>query len=306
MSEGRCSVPARLGIVALNLLAPGLGILRIQRARAALMLLTAPLVILGMICLAYAMLTTMTFGIWATLVAITAAAMLSIYVSAFAISWRGSKFVQPPGPWWSRWYGIAGAWLAIVVIGLLVPDFTNKYYKTFYMPAESMAPTLLVNDRLLASMRGPGVLRRGDIILFNVGAAIYVKRVAGLPGDRIAMENGAVILNGRAVAQRLLGVDRVPVSAFGVEARRLSEQFAGESVAHQIYDSGYSPNDDMPEQLVAPGHVFVLGDNRDHSADSRVARDEMGVEQLPIGDIRGRALFRTWGPSGRTGEPLNH
>jgi signal peptidase I len=166
-----------------------------------------------------------------------------------------------------------------------------------------MMPTLQVDDRLVASMRGPGALQRGDVILFDVGNAIYIQRLAALPGDRIEIIGGVVFLNGTQVPQTVVAQETA-VNSQGEPSRRLFEQFPGEARAHQILDSGPARFDDMPEQLVPPGHVFVLGDNRDHSADSRMPRDEMGVGLLPISDIRGRALFYLWGPSGRMGEPL--
>jgi len=297
-------VPARIGIAALNLLAPGLGLLRVQRAKAAALLLLAPPALIGLLILVYAALPTIGFRTWAVLMAALLAAVVGLYVASIALSWRASRPVQAPGRWWSRWYGIVGALLAMLAAGALLQDVAFGYYKSFYTPAESMAPTLLVNDRFVASMRGPGELRRGDIIVFDVGGPIYVKRVAALAGDRIAMRDGVVVLNGRPVPQRLVRSERIESLGMLTEVRRLSEQFPGEAAPHEIYDSGDWSFDDMAERVVAPGHVFVLGDNRDHSADSRVPRAEMGVEQLPIADIRGRALFHTWGPSGRMGVPL--
>jgi signal peptidase I len=186
-----------------------------------------------------------------------------------------------------------------------LPDLLTFPYRTYYLPAEAMMPTLVKNDRLVAAMARPQRLRRGDIILLRVGDATYIKRVAALPGDRIAMAGGVVILNGRPVAQRFVQVDRVRPDMYGSAARRLAEQFPGEAAPHQIYDRGVSPGDEMAERRVAAGHVFVLGDNRDQSADSRYPREEHGVDPLPVEDIVGRALFYLWGPSGRTGEPLH-
>lgn len=201
--------------------------------------------------------------------------------------------------------GIAAA--IVVAAALLVPlvALGSGSFRIFYMPAESMAPTLLVNDRLLASMGRPAELRRGDIVLLDVGGSLYIQRVAALPGDRIEMIDGIVFINGRAVAQRLVRRERVAGPLGEVDARRLAEQFPGEAAPHEIYDDSDTIFDDMAQQRVAEGHVFVLGDNRDHSADSRVPREEMGVEQLPVGDIRGRAVAYLWGPSGRFGERLD-
>jgi len=302
--EQRAVLP-RIGIAALNLLSPGLGLLRVQRLKPALAFLFAPHLLLVLLIVLFASMPMLGFADWAGLMLFLLLAIATVYVGSIVWSWRASRQAQAPGQWWSRWYGIVGVVLLVVAVGNLLPDTARSYYRTFYLPSEAMMPGLQVNDRLVASMREVDRLRRGDIIIFEVGVSIYIKRVAALPGDRIEMLNGTVILNGRPVPQRFLGTDRVEPNLYGTEARRLSEQFPGEPGPHEIYDMGYSRGDDMAEQRVAPGHVFVLGDNRDRSADSRFPRSEFGVEQLPIADIRGRALFYLWGPSGRMGEPLN-
>jgi signal peptidase I len=169
-----------------------------------------------------------------------------------------------------------------------------------------MSPTLLTNDRILASMRGPGEIRRGDIILFRVpDGAFYIKRVAGLAGDTIAIDDGIVVLNGKPVAQHLEREENFSGWMGPHKARRLRERFPEEPGSHEIYDQGDSVVDHFPATRIKAGHVFVLGDNRDNSADSRVERLVGGVEQLPVADIVGRALFYTWGPSRRTGERIN-
>jgi len=171
------------------------------------------------------------------------------------------------------------------------------YYKSFYLPAESMAPTLLKGDGVLAVMGADLPLRRGDIVLFAVRRDTWIKRVAGLPGDRIALKDGKVILNGRAIDQTPVGVDTVESPDGRRQAVRLRERFPGEEGSHLVYDSGPSPEDNFPEQRVAPGHLFLLGDNRDMSADSRVAVEEGGVEQVPVRSVTGQPLVYTWGPS---------
>lgn len=305
MSEEGRSLPVRLGLVLINILMPGLGLQRLGDRRAIYFLLTPP-VLLGLILIYYVLTPDLSFGGYA----VSSLSMLTIYavaiIAAMVLSWRGSRIVRAGLPWWTRWYAMVASYVVISAACFGLTSLTHAHYKPFYIPSEAMQPTLLVNDRLIASMRGPGELQRGDIILFSVGNAIYIKRVAALPGDRIAVLDGIVILNGSPVAQRLIATDTVEPSSFGNHARRLSEQFPGESQTHEIYDMGFSIGDDMAERVVLPGHVFVLGDNRDQSADSRFARSEFGVEQLPIGDIRGRALFYTWGTSGRMGEAINH
>jgi signal peptidase I len=295
----------RLGIVALNIPAPGLGLLRLARFRAAIFFLVLPPIAMLFLLAYYAAAPTPSLaGYVLTMAVLLLATAVALFGSGW-MSWKASAASPEQRPVWSRWYVLLAVWICMTVVSSLFVDVMHRFYRPFYLPSEGMAPTLLKYDRLIASMQGPGPLRRGDIILFAVNHSVYIKRVAALPGDRIAFRKGQVILNGAPVAQRLLGIDRGPHS-WGIEdARRLAERFPGEGSEHQIYDLGETPVDDMIEVEVRPGHVFVLGDNRDRSADSRVAREEAGVEQLPIGDISGRALFYGWGSSHRLGEPLN-
>lgn len=283
---------ARIGIAALNLVAPGLGLLRVQDGRAALVLLIAPWMLLALVILAYVTLPTFGFASWAALFCFVLATLLAIYLIAIVRSWRLSARPLPPGRWWSRWYGMAGILLVVWTLPALLPDFTQTTYKAFYIPSEAMLPTFDVGDRLVARMTPSERFNRGDIVLVRAGdGQTYIKRIAALPGDRIALRNGIVILNNRPVPQHLVGVDQISPSIYGNMARRLAEQFPGESTSHEIYDLGTSQGDEFEEQFVAPGHLFLLGDNRDQSADSRFPRDEGGLEQVPLGDVQGRPLF---------------
>lgn len=211
---------------------------------------------------------------------------------------------RPARPWWLRWYALGPAILLSLPIAVLFGALALGFYKPFHVPSEAMSPTLVRGDRFIASFRGPGDLRRGDVIVFDMPDSIYTKRVAALPGDRIELAEGRIILNGRPVPQRFLKVERFETPIGGRQARRLAEQFPGEERPHHIYDVEHGVLDEYPETLVRPGHVFVLGDNRDSSADSRVPADQMGVEQLPIARIRGKALFHGLGSSRSLGESL--
>ncbi|HYG46925.1 MAG TPA: signal peptidase I [Allosphingosinicella sp.] len=194
---------------------------------------------------------------------------------------------------WGATVGVAGL-IAILFVALM-GAFGSGYVRNFYLPSEAMAPTLEKGDRFVAFMNGGGDLRRGDIVLVSVGEATYVKRIAALGGDSIALGEGIVILNGRPVEQRFLAMEQRREVPGAPPARRLAEQFPGEAAPHQILDMGPSQVDEFPETRVPAGFVFLLGDNRDRSADSRVARAMDGVELLPVAEVKGRPLFCTSG-----------
>ena len=198
-----------------------------------------------------------------------------------------------------------GFWLVTAVWAQLILGFGQRYYKPFYMPADSMAPTLLRKDRVFASMRSPARLRRGDLVVLRVGPSVYVKRIAGLPGDTIGMKDGMVVLNGRAVPQRPVRSETYQSYAGPVAMRRLAEQFPGEDSPHEIYDEQLTAYDNVPEQRLPPDRIFVLGDNRDLSADSRVPRAEGGVELAPVGDVLGEVLYYSYGSSRTLGTSVH-
>jgi signal peptidase I len=307
MTEGKRGVAARTGVAALNLLAPGAGLLRLGEGRLAAVFLLVPIASLVLAILLFAALPELSFGALLVLGGYFVLIGLGAILGAVALTWaRGARRVEP-SPRFARWYAVLAAIVGVLVADNLLVAAAHRYYKSFYLPSEAMAPTLLKNDRFFASMRVPQDLRRGEVILLRVGPNVYVKRIAGLPGDRLALKGGIVILNGAPVPQTYERDDpNVSGSAYGPpRVRRLREAFPGERGSHEIYDSETVREDDYPETLVAPGRLFVLGDNRDNSADSRVPRAEGGVEQLPIGDVAGRPLYYTFGPSHRSGQRIN-
>jgi signal peptidase I len=125
----------------------------------------------------------------------------------------------------------------------------------------------------------------------------WVKRVIGLPGDRVQMRRGVLHINGNAVALKPDGIGQVEDDNGTSEpARRYLETLPG-GVTHTIFkmaDDGRLDN--TPEVTVPKDRLFVMGDNRDNSADSRVPVREGGVGLLPMDNLVGRvdAIVGSW------------
>jgi signal peptidase I len=135
--------------------------------------------------------------------------------------------------------------------------------------------------------------KRGDVVVFRWPgdrSQAWVKRVVGLPGDRIQMRQGQLFINDRAAELKPDGMGEAEDDNGGGEpAYRYVETLPG-GVSHAIFklrDNGRLDN--TPEVTVPPGRLFVMGDNRDNSADSRVPVRDGGVGLLPIDDLIGRA-----------------
>jgi signal peptidase I len=191
----------------------------------------------------------------------------------------------------------------------------------YYVPSGSMEPTLLIGDELLATKYPYGygsaslplsivlpdtgrifgaLPERGDVVVFRWPGdrtQIWVKRVIGLPGDRIALRAGRVWINGAPVAIRPDGTGEAEDEDGSLmPTARFVETLPG-GREHPIFKmAAIGPYDNMPEVTVPPDHLFVMGDNRDHSADSRVPLSSGGVGILPMGNLVGRAdaLVSSW------------
>ncbi len=211
--------------------------------------------------------------------------------------------------------------LDVLVIVLIAIAAKTAIAEPYYVPSGSMEPTLKIGDELLAtkfpygystsslpnfvtlpdSKRILGALpRRGDVVVFRWPgdrSQIWVKRVVGLPGDRVAMRSGQLWINGKPVPLQPDGIGSMETEDGSQQATtRFIETLPG-GRQHTIFKSaGFDPLDNMPELVVPPGHLFVMGDNRDYSADSRVPLSAGGVGLLPVGDLVGRvdALVGSW------------
>jgi signal peptidase I len=239
--------------------------------------------------------------------------------------------------WWDELKGVF--WLILAVLA-----FHSLIAKPFYIPSESMMPTLIKGDRLVVSKFPYGwsfvspsfhvmpetkgrlfgsLPKRGDIVIVVPRGvrADYIKRVIGLPGDRIAMQNGQIILNGTPVPKVALPNAEIPVDPNvpcdqGLqEGRRVTgadgklycslpifRETLPNGVSYNTIDLAYLPEvDDMPTVIVPPDHVFLMGDNRDQSADSRVPAIQNGLDgPVPWENIGGRAEVITFSLDGST------
>jgi signal peptidase I len=178
-------------------------------------------------------------------------------------------------------------YFAVTVAIAIALYFRGNVMEAFYCPSDSMTPTILKGDRFLANKL---VQRQqpnyGDIVVFlGPGSRdkVFVKRVVGLPGDTVAVRGRDVLINGQKLT-------RQPVSPLSDGSRsdhegQIERETNGDSTYEVQFGDAEDKIADYPETKVPGGNCFVLGDNRDHSDDSR----KFGV--VPLGDILGKAEY---------------
>jgi len=197
-------------------------------------------------------------------------------------------------------------------------------FQPFNIPSGSMKPTLLVGDYLFVSQFSYGYsryslpfspplfsgrilaspLQRGDVAVFRLpkdDSSDFIKRVIGLPGDRIRMVDGLLHINGVPVKRERIG-DFIDDETGRPERVRRWRETLPNGVSYEtldLEDNGFLDN--TQEYLVPPGHYFMMGDNRDNSTDSRVLS---AVGYVPFENFIGRAqiIFFSIGD----GEPAWH
>ena len=211
--------------------------------------------------------------------------------------------------------GGKGETLKVIVQALLIALVVRTFlFQPFNIPSGSMIPTLLIGDYLFVSKYAYGYSRhsfpfspdlfsgrilasppkRGDVVVFKLprdGQTDYIKRVIGLPGDRIQMKEGRLYINGEIVPRQPIAKAHTE-DFYGRETDvpTYEETLPG-GVKHTIIeiqgDTGFNDNTQVFE--VPPDDYFMMGDNRDNSTDSRVAPEQGGVGFVPLENLVGRA-----------------
>lgn len=194
-------------------------------------------------------------------------------------------------PWFSRWYAVL---ILPVAASWVVASGVREYlYQSYTAPSASMVPGLMVGDYFFVSKTAYGQPRRGDIVVFKLPRdpqIDYVKRLIGLPGDRIQMKDGIVHLDGRALP--LTRAQGIPC----VEGERCNffRETLPDGRSYVINDT--TPNglmDNTGEYVVPEGHYFMLGDNRDNSLDSRFGEPQ-GIGDIPRENLVGPVTLIYW------------
>ena len=210
--------------------------------------------------------------------------------------------------------------LAIVLVqAILIAAVIRIFlFQPFNIPSGSMIPTLLVGDYLFVSKYSYGYSKysfpfgfdlfdgrilasppnRGDVIVFKTprdNSTDFIKRLVGLPGDRIQMRGGVLHINGVAVKRRRVedvvmdtkcGADQV-VHQYE-ETMPEGKTYLTQKLSETCRLGRFGAADDTEVFVVPPDHYFMMGDNRDDSADSRFT-DGNGVGYVPAENLVGRA-----------------
>jgi signal peptidase I len=192
---------------------------------------------------------------------------------------------------WARYLVYAGF---VVILGSREFAEAFAHWEPFSIPSSSMEPTALPGDNIL-TINGyyrSHLPRRGELVIFALPrdpSVDFFKRVVGLPGDLIQMKDGVLYVNGAPIRREAIG----PYVFTGNLRRQIFREY------REVLDDGASylialEGDDQPLEntkpfTVPPGRYFMLGDNRDNSADSR--DPDSGVGFVPISNFKAHPAF---------------
>ena len=177
----------------------------------------------------------------------------------------------------------ARSFFPVLLVVLILRSFLAE---PFRIPSGSMKPGLLEGDFIAVNKYAYGlrlpVLRlkfvsigepqRGDVVVFHAPFDIsqdFIKRLAGLPGDEIEYKDKVLYINGKPQPQEYLGVDYdIDLNGASTTVQKYIENLEG--VPHEMFVRPTKMGQDVPPFTVPAGHYFMVGDNRDNSADGRV------------------------------------
>ncbi len=252
----------------------------------------------------------------------------------------------------SLWETVKTVVSALLIAGV----FRTLFFQPFWIPSGSMKETLLIGDFLFVnkmvygysyascpSLILPrfgvnidaknicgaldndntrlfaGTPKRGDVVVFRhpVSGRDYIKRLIGLPGDRVQIQGGIVLINGAPVKQTAAGNFAEVMEPQGPERKRprcanrpvgdggdclkaRAVETLPEGSQHVVLDIGPQASDRTGVYTVPDGHFFFMGDNRDNSADSRLPQQVGGVGFVPFENLIGRADRIVFSSAGRS------
>ncbi len=199
----------------------------------------------------------------------------------------------------------------LLVALLLAGIVRSFFFEPFHIPSSSMKPNLLIGDYIFVSKYSYGYSRysfpfgvnffsgrvwkttpkRGDVAVFRLPSEPkinYVKRVIGLPGDKIQMRGGVLYINEQEVKKVSHGVFSESDAQVKIEIRKFLETLPGGKKVETIDQIPDAPQDNTGIYSVPSGHYFMMGDNRDNSQDSRFLSQ---VGYVPEENLVGRAAI---------------
>ena len=204
------------------------------------------------------------------------------------------------------WGDIKGL-LWAVLAALLI---RSVWFEPYNIPSSSMVPTLLIGDYLIVTKYNYGYSKhsfpfslpiipkgrlfgsapkQGDIVVFKYpkdNKTDYIKRVIGMPGDKIQMKEGRLIINDEVLPREKLGEEDWSVELEGLVHYTKYMETLPNGVQHFIYERSDTRTADNTDPVIVPeDHYFMMGDNRDNSADSRF------FGPVPAVNLEGKARF---------------
>jgi signal peptidase I len=272
VTENRATGRNPLAAVVLSLFAPGLGHIYGGQIGRGFALFLAPL-LFGPVVAGAAFLKPSTIVLIGLL--LMAAAVIGVYLYALLDAYRLARQCRDP----LRDYNRPIVYAVFILVWLTYPAailfvLRENCFAAYLIPTQSEIPTLFPGDHVLVN-KVPLQLRypkRGDVVAFrhNLGdmQQTWVKRVIGLPGDTVEIRDGEVILNGKKLER-----DRVPLSSLAGITERIDgaiyEEINGDARYQIMIAPVAEPIADCKKQEVPEGQLFLLGDNRNESRDSR-------------------------------------